>query len=55
MMKTTTKKRLALMLGAFVLAGGLLAGCGGAEQAGSSKKPIKFGVIGPSTGPKAKP
>ena len=55
MMKTTTKKRLALMLGAFVLAGSLLTGCGGAEQAGSSKTPIKFGVIGPYTGPNAKP
>lgn len=55
MMKTTTKKRLALMLGAFVLAGSLLTGCGGSEQAGSSKTPIKFGVIGPYTGPNAKP
>lgn len=55
MMKTTTKKRLALMLGAFVLAGSLLTGCGGSEQTGSSKTPIKFGVIGPYTGPNAKP
>lgn len=37
-----------------MMAGSLLAGCG-STQTSSKKDPIKFGVIGPYTGPNAKP
>lgn len=51
-------KKLKRIVGAVVavmLAGGMLAGCGGSSDTGSKKDPIKFGVIGPYTGPNAKP
>ena len=58
MLKQKTKSLCALALAGVMLAS-LVAGCGGSgakEPAKTaSKEPIKFGIIGPYTGPNAKP
>lgn len=48
------KRALIFVLAAAMLASMVLAGCGASPTAGK-KEPIKFGVIGPYTGPNAKP
>lgn len=54
MFKIATKKRLIMVLIAVMMTSSLIAGCG-STQTSSKQEPIKFGVIGPYTGPNAKP
>ena len=57
MMKHKTKSLCAAALSVAMLAT-LLAGCGGGSEPAKPaavKEPIKFGIIGPYTGPNAKP
>ncbi|NMC32721.1 MAG: ABC transporter substrate-binding protein [Veillonellaceae bacterium] len=58
MLKQKTKSLCALALAGVMLAS-LVAGCGGSgakePTKTASKEPIKFGIIGPYTGPNAKP
>ena len=57
MLKQKTKSLCAFALAGVMLAS-LVAGCGGGAKEPAktaAKEPIKFGIIGPYTGPNAKP
>lgn len=54
MLKMTGKRFMIMAVIAVMMTSSLLAGCG-SSQTSSKKESIKFGIIGPYTGPNAKP